>query len=195
MIGGLIGRRRRRRTGFPVARMALREGMVEMLLCPVLLGLLGAVIGSFLATLVIRWPQGRSVLRGRSHCDGCDAALSARDLVPLASSALARGRCRRCGAAIDSRHWQIELGCLGIGVLAGVAVPGPPPPSRSGRASRSRSRDRRHSRVPANPVWGSRRSAGRRPMRAAARARPGPPAVRPRAAPARAREALSWRRA
>lgn len=99
--------------------------MVEMLLWPVLLGLLGVVIGSFLATLVLRWPQGRSVMRGRSHCDGCDAPLTARDLVPLASAAVARGRCRRCGTAIDARHWQIELGCLVIGALAGVAVPGP----------------------------------------------------------------------
>lgn len=99
--------------------------MVEMLLWPVLLGLLGAVIGSFLATLVIRWPAGRSVLRGRSHCDGCGVSLGARNLVPLLSAALARGRCRRCGAPIDSRHWQIELGCVAIGALAGWAVPGP----------------------------------------------------------------------
>ncbi|TPG54394.1 prepilin peptidase [Sphingomonas glacialis] len=99
--------------------------MVELLLWPSLLGLLGAVIGSFLATLVIRWPEGRSVMRGRSHCDGCDVALGARDLVPLLSAALARGHCRACGVAIDGRHWQIELGCIVIGVLAGWAVPGP----------------------------------------------------------------------
>lgn len=94
-------------------------------LWPVLLGVLGAVIGSFLATLAIRWPQRRSVLRGRSHCDACDTALTVRDLVPLVSAAVARRRCRTCGAAIDPRHWQIELGALVIGVLAGVAVPGP----------------------------------------------------------------------
>ena len=99
--------------------------MVEILLWPALLGLLGAVIGSFLATLVIRWPEGRSVMRGRSHCDGCGASLGARDLIPLVSAALAGGRCRRCRAPIDARHWQIELGCLVIGALAGWAVPGP----------------------------------------------------------------------
>jgi leader peptidase (prepilin peptidase)/N-methyltransferase len=99
--------------------------MADILFWPVLLGVLGAVIGSFLATLVIRWPQGRSVLRGRSHCDGCDMALTARDLIPLLSAALTRGRCRTCRAAIDPRHGQIELACLAIGVLAGIAVPGP----------------------------------------------------------------------
>jgi leader peptidase (prepilin peptidase)/N-methyltransferase len=99
--------------------------MAEMLAWPVLLGLLGAVIGSFVATLVIRWPRGRSVLRGRSHCDGCDRALGPRDLVPLLSAALARGRCRACDVAIDPLHWRIEAIALSIGVVAGLVVPGP----------------------------------------------------------------------
>lgn len=99
--------------------------MAEMLAWPVLLGLLGAVIGSFVATLVIRWPQGRSILRGRSHCDGCDRVLGPRDLVPLLSAVLARGRCRACGAAIDPLHWQVEAIALSIGVVAGLVVPGP----------------------------------------------------------------------
>ena len=92
---------------------------------PVLLGVLGAVIGSFLATLVMRWGEAQSVLHGRSHCDTCHATLGARDLIPLLSAAVARGRCRICGARIDARHWQIELGCALVGVLAGIAVPGP----------------------------------------------------------------------
>ncbi|RZF61075.1 prepilin peptidase [Sphingomonas populi] len=99
--------------------------MAEALFWPVLLGLLGAVIGSFVATLVIRWPQGRSVLRGRSHCDSCDVVLGARDLVPLFSAAVAHGRCRHCGAAIDQLHWRIEAIALVIGMAAGLAVPGP----------------------------------------------------------------------
>ncbi|MDB5675230.1 MAG: peptidase [Sphingomonas bacterium] len=99
--------------------------MADPSVWPVALGLLGAIIGSFVATLVIRWPEGRSVLRGRSHCDSCDAMLGARDLVPLVSAALARGRCRHCAAPIDPRHWQIELAAAAIGVAAGLAVPGP----------------------------------------------------------------------
>lgn len=99
--------------------------MAEPWLWPLALCVLGAVIGSFLATLVIRWPQDRSVLKGRSHCDGCDAVLGPRDLIPLVSAALSRGRCRQCGAPIDPRHWQIELAALGIGVVAGLVVPGP----------------------------------------------------------------------
>ncbi|WP_426258715.1 prepilin peptidase [Sphingomonas sp. DC1600-2] len=89
------------------------------------LAALGAIVGSFLATIVVRWPEGRSVARGRSRCDACGVTLAPRDLIPLLSAALSRGRCRACSAAIDPRHWQIELGCVAIGLLAGLAVPGP----------------------------------------------------------------------
>jgi leader peptidase (prepilin peptidase)/N-methyltransferase len=99
--------------------------MAETLAWPVLLALLGAVIGSFIATLVIRWPQGRSVLHGRSHCDGCDRVLGPRDLVPLLSFAVARGTCRTCGAAIDPLHWRIEAIALSIGLTAALVAPGP----------------------------------------------------------------------
>lgn len=99
--------------------------MAELWAWPFALGLLGAIAGSFLAALVIRWPQDRSVLRGRSECDACGRTLAPVELVPLLSAVLQRGRCRSCGAAINPRHWQIELTALMIGVLAGIAVPGP----------------------------------------------------------------------
>lgn len=85
--------------------------------------LLGVIIGSFLATLIIRWPQGRSVTSGRSHCDGCNQPLSARELVPLLSFALQKGRCRHCGISIDPRHIFIELGCAAIGGVALALAP------------------------------------------------------------------------
>ena len=90
-----------------------------------LLALLGAIVGSFLATLVVRWPDGRSVVAGRSACDGCGRALRAWELVPVLSGLLARGRCRACGAAIDPAHWWVELACLLIGASAGAAAPWP----------------------------------------------------------------------
>ena len=86
--------------------------------------MLGAIAGSFLATIAVRWPDGRSVLRGRSACDGCERTLGARDLVPLVSWTAARGRCRACGAQIDARHPAIEAGCAAIGVASALAAPG-----------------------------------------------------------------------
>lgn len=86
-------------------------------------GLAGAILGSFLATLILRWPQGRSVMRGRSACDGCGRTLGARDLIPLVSAMMQRGRCRSCGAAIDPLHGRVEAGCAVIGALALGVMP------------------------------------------------------------------------
>ena len=90
---------------------------------PLALGVLGAIFGSFIAALVIRWPQGRSVMRGRSACDDCGRTLRATELVPLLSFVAQRGRCRGCGAPIDPRHAAIELGGVAIGVAAGLVAP------------------------------------------------------------------------
>jgi len=94
-------------------------------LWPTLLAVVGAIAGSFIAALVIRWPEERSVLVGRSACDACGRTLGPAELVPLLSALWLRGRCRTCGLAIDPRHWQIELAAAAIGAIAGINVPGP----------------------------------------------------------------------
>ena len=91
---------------------------------PILLGILGAVFGSFIATVAIRWPQGRSALQGRSGCDGCGKGLAAHELIPLVSFVLQRGRCRACGKAIHLAHPATELAGLAIGIAAGLVAPG-----------------------------------------------------------------------
>lgn len=85
----------------------------------------GAIVGSFLATLVLRWPQGRGVTRGRSVCDGCGRVLAPADLIPMLSALLQQGRCRSCGAAIDPLHGRIEAGCAIVGALAFGFLPDP----------------------------------------------------------------------
>jgi leader peptidase (prepilin peptidase)/N-methyltransferase len=84
----------------------------------------GLIIGSFIAALTWRWPAGRSIVAGRSRCDHCDAPLSARDLVPVFSFLVLRGRCRQCGAAIAPRHLAIEVAAGLVGALALALQPG-----------------------------------------------------------------------
>jgi len=86
-------------------------------------GGLGLIVGSFLASASIRWPQGRGVARGRSKCDACGATLGPAELLPLLSFVIQRGRCRRCAAAIDRRHPAIELAAALLGAVAMVAHP------------------------------------------------------------------------
>jgi leader peptidase (prepilin peptidase)/N-methyltransferase len=84
---------------------------------------LGLVFGSFIATVALRWPAGRSALRGRSACDACGKTLHWHELVPVLSWAAQRGRCRSCGAAIAPLHVAVELIGGAIGVAAGLVSP------------------------------------------------------------------------
>lgn len=79
---------------------------------------LGAIAGSFLATLAVRWGRGESVMRGRSHCDACGVTVPAWRLIPILSFVAVRGRCGACGVAIDPRHPIMEMLCALIGAVA-----------------------------------------------------------------------------
>jgi leader peptidase (prepilin peptidase)/N-methyltransferase len=86
--------------------------------------LVAPVIGSWLGVLIRRWPQGRPVAMARSACDACGHQLGPLDMVPLASFALLRGRCRYCGAPIGWFHPVIELAALTVAVAVYCAGPG-----------------------------------------------------------------------
>jgi len=79
-----------------------------------LLFLLGLCVGSFLNVLIDRLPRGEGVIRGRSRCPDCGHQLTGRDLVPLLSFTLLKGRCRYCGKRIS---WQYPLVELATGIL------------------------------------------------------------------------------
>lgn len=81
-------------------------------------------IGSFLAVVVLRQPQGRPILWGRSECDACHRVLGPAELIPLVSYAVQRGRCRHCGAAIDPLHPIMEAGALVLAVWAAFVTTG-----------------------------------------------------------------------
>lgn len=89
-----------------------------------LAAILGLVLGSFLAGLSWRWPRGESAFSGRSHCASCSATLGARDLVPVLSHLVLRGRCRHCSAIIPARHLAIEVTSAVIVSASVAAVPG-----------------------------------------------------------------------
>lgn len=92
---------------------------------PVLLAAIaGAIVGSFIATLCLRWPQGVQVVTGRSRCDSCGTVLGPRELVPVVSAAAAGGRCRTCAAPIDPLHPQVEIAAALAGCVAVLLAPG-----------------------------------------------------------------------
>jgi leader peptidase (prepilin peptidase) / N-methyltransferase len=86
--------------------------------------ILGLIIGSYLATLALRWPSGEAASQGRSRCDGCGRMLGWPELIPLLSYFARRGRCGSCGARIDPVHPITELAAALIGALSLALHPG-----------------------------------------------------------------------
>ncbi len=86
--------------------------------------MLGLIAGSFLATLVLRWPRGETIVAGRSACEHCGKRLDVTELVPVASWLWLRGRCRGCGGRIDPLHPIVEGLCALVGAAALAVAPG-----------------------------------------------------------------------
>lgn len=76
------------------------------------------VVGSFLGVVIRRLPEGRAIGWGRSGCDACGARLGPRDLVPLVSWLIARGRCRHCCASLGWFYPAVELAALAVAAIA-----------------------------------------------------------------------------
>ena len=86
--------------------------------------LMAPIFGSFLGVLVLRLPRGEAVGAARSRCESCAHMLHARDLVPLLSYVVQRGRCRYCGAAIGRFHPAAEITAMAIVVWAATVDDG-----------------------------------------------------------------------
>lgn len=78
----------------------------------VILFVLGAIVGSFLNVVGLRWGSGRG-FGGRSSCPSCGKKLGWRELVPIISFFILKARCRECQTRIS---WQYPL----VEVLTGL---------------------------------------------------------------------------
>ncbi len=75
---------------------------------PIVAGLFGAIVGSFLNVCIHRLPRGASVVRPASACPGCGRALAWFDNVPVLSYMVLGGRCRSCREPISVRYPIVE---------------------------------------------------------------------------------------
>ena len=68
---------------------------------------LGSIIGSFLNVVILRFNTGRGV-GGRSGCFTCGTTLGWRELVPIVSFLVLRGRCKNCKRKISMQYPVVE---------------------------------------------------------------------------------------
>ncbi|MCG7311702.1 prepilin peptidase [Priestia flexa] len=70
---------------------------------------LGLILGSFYNVVGLRIPARESIVRPRSSCPSCQHVLTARELVPVLSYLIQKGKCRSCGTSISIKYPMVEL--------------------------------------------------------------------------------------
>lgn len=100
-----------------------------MILSLIVLACLGLIFGSFVNALVWRLRQQElnkqknnpsipnsqfSILNGRSQCVHCGHVLAVKDLVPILSWLVLRGRCRYCQQPISTQYPLVEIVCAAV---------------------------------------------------------------------------------
>lgn len=84
--------------------------MIAEWFVPLVMGIVGAMFGSFLNVCILRWPREESVVRPPSRCPGCTQPIRWYDNIPVLSWLLLRGRCRHCQTRISIQYPLVELG-------------------------------------------------------------------------------------
>ena len=85
----------------------------------VILGILGALIGSFGNVVIYRLPAKKSVVWPRSSCPKCGHMIRPWENIPILSWLFLRGKCSKCKNPISIRYPLIEaLTAAGFVVLA-----------------------------------------------------------------------------
>jgi leader peptidase (prepilin peptidase)/N-methyltransferase len=75
-------------------------------------------VGSFLGVLVMRIPEGKPIVCGRSRCDWCGQTLGPLDLIPILSWLASCRRCRHCGTPLGWFYPNIEIAAFVIAAWA-----------------------------------------------------------------------------
>jgi len=80
-------------------------------------GIVGAIIGSFLNVCIWRIPREESIVFPSSHCPDCSHPIRFGDNVPVISWLILKGRCRDCGASISLRYPLVEALTAALSIL------------------------------------------------------------------------------
>src|SRR5262247_2180689 len=82
-------------------------------------GIIGAIVGSFLNVVIHRVPLEESIVFPNSRCPSCGASIAFYDNIPVLSYVLLGAKCRKCKEHISFRYPAVEL--LTAALFIGVA--------------------------------------------------------------------------
>ncbi|MBS4208955.1 A24 family peptidase [Bacillus sp. FJAT-50079] len=80
------------------------------------------LFGSFYNVVGLRVPLMQSIVRPRSACPNCHQTLSYRELIPVFSYLMQRGKCRHCHTRISPVYPMMELITASLFVFAFVKI-------------------------------------------------------------------------
>mgnify|MGYP000104585378 CR=1 FL=1 len=70
---------------------------------------LGAIVGSFLNVVILRFNTGRSFVSGRSGCFSCGKKIAWYENIPLVSFLFLKGKCSNCKSKISLQYPLVEF--------------------------------------------------------------------------------------
>jgi len=85
-----------------------------------IIALFGLLFGSFLNVVILRIPEGESIVFGASHCTSCHTPLKPWHNIPLFSWLFLGGKCSFCKTKISIQYPLIELATTIIFTLVGI---------------------------------------------------------------------------
>ncbi|GEM_PF-3016841 len=91
----------------------------------ILSGIIGLLVGSFLAVAVLRLPKRQPIVLARSACPSCGHLLGPSELVPVLSWVFQNRRCRTCRSRISSFYPLMEIASAAVAVIAAWRLPWP----------------------------------------------------------------------
>ena len=88
--------------------------------------IIGALWGSFANVCILRLPEGKGVVSGRSYCPNCKKLITWIDNIPIISFLLLKGKCRQCKKPISFQYTLVEflslISFLSIYYLYGISL-------------------------------------------------------------------------
>lgn len=87
------------------------------------MAIVGALIGSFFGMLEDRISkEKKGIIAGRSHCPKCEKTLQPRNLIPILTYLLQKGRCEYCHEKMSKKYLIIEVVTTAVFAIAALIM-------------------------------------------------------------------------